>query len=254
MRGFTAFLSKEFVETIRTWRLFALPGIVLFFAVSGPPLAMLTPELLASVAGSQPGVIIAFPEPTYVDAYAQWVKNLSQIVVFAVVIVFGGVVSTEVRAGTAALVLTKPISRTAFVLAKFAASLAFVTAVVVIGALVTWGVTHAVFAEAPLGVLASATGAWLAFGAMLVAIMTLLSVTVRSQAGAAGLGLGVYLVLALATMWGPALRYTPAGLVNAPAEVLMGADIALGWPIATAAAVSVASVTAAVMAFRRAEL
>ena len=176
MSGFTAFLGKELREILRTWRIWVLPGIVLFFAISGPPLAKITPELLGSLmADQQPGVVIQLPDPTYIDAYLQWTKNLSQMVLFAVIIMFGGIISAETKSGTAALVLTKPLSRSAFVLAKFVSQAALVAVPVVAGALATWGITYSVFGEAPLAPLAEATGAWLVFALMFVALMELLS-------------------------------------------------------------------------------
>ncbi|MBN2847747.1 MAG: ABC transporter permease, partial [Coriobacteriia bacterium] len=209
MRGFGAFLIKELREIARTWRIWVLPGIVLFFAISGPPLAKITPELLGSFVAEQPGVVIEFPDPTYVDAYLQWTKNLQQIVLFAVIIMFGGVISAEKRSGTAALALTKPLSRTAFVLAKFVSQTALLAVTVVVGALATWGLTYAVFAEAPLAPLAEATAAWLALGVMILALMVALSAAIDSQAGAAGLGFLGFIALSVATLWKPATEYSP---------------------------------------------
>lgn len=255
MSGLTAFLGKELREILRTWRIWVLPGIVLFFAISGPPLAKITPELLGSLmTDQQPGVVIQLPDPTYVDAYLQWTKNLSQMVLFAVIIMFGGIISAEKKSGTAALVLTKPLSRSAFVLAKFVSQAALVALPVMAGALATWGITYAVFGEAPLLPLAEATGAWLVFALMFVALMELLSAALDSQAGAAGMGFGAYILLSVAGLWGPALDYTPAGLVGAPTNLVMGKTAALGWPLASAVAIAALCVAGAVLVFRRREL
>jgi ABC-2 type transport system permease protein len=254
MRGFRAFLTKELLEILRTWRLWVLPGIVLFFAVSGPILALLTPELLKSVTGSQPGLVIELPDPTWRDAYLQWTKNLAQIVTYALVIILGGLVSSERKGGTAVLVLTKPVTRAAFVLAKFVSQVALLAVTTVLGAAVTWLVTLATFGEAPLGVLASSTGAWLAWGVLLVATMTLASTLVNSLAGAAGLGFAALIALSIATLWGPALEYSPAGLMNAPSALVVGDAVALTFPLLTALGLAVALVLAAVRTFTRAEL
>lgn len=255
MSGLSAFLGKELREILRTWRIWVLPGIVLFFAITGPPLAKITPELLGSLmTDQQPGVVIRLPDPTYVDAYLQWTKNLSQMVLFAVIIMFGGIVSAEKKSGTAALVLTKPLSRSAFVLAKFVSQAALVTVPVAVGALATWGITYAVFGEAPLLPLAEATGAWLVFALMFVALMELLSAAVDSQAGAAGIGFGAYILLSVAGLWSWALDLTPAGLVGAPTSIITGDTVSLGWPIASAFAFVALCVAGAVFVFRRREL
>src|SRR5665811_532992 len=112
MNGFAAFAGKEAREILRTWRIWVLPGILLFFALTGPVLARYTPELVGALAGDQlKGLVM--PTPTYLDAYAQWVKNLSQIALFALIIIYGSIISSERKSGTAVLVLTKPVSRTA---------------------------------------------------------------------------------------------------------------------------------------------
>jgi ABC-2 type transport system permease protein len=254
MPGFGAFLAKGLREIARTWRIWVLPGIVLFFAVSGPPLAKITPELLSSFVADQPGMVIEFPEPTYIDAYLQWTKNLQLIVLFAVIIMFGGVISAEKRSGTAILALTKPLSRASFVLATFVSQAVLLVASVVVGAQVPWGATYAIFAEAPAAPLAAATGVWLLFGVMFLALMVLLSASIDSQAGAAGLGFLGYIALSIGTLWSPAVEYTPAALVGAPTQLVMEEAAALGWPIAATVALTVALVAAAVLIFRRREL
>ncbi|MDP2299305.1 MAG: ABC transporter permease [Coriobacteriia bacterium] len=255
MRGFHAFLAKELREILRTWRIWVLPGIVLFFALSGPPLAKFTPELLGTFVNSeQTGMVIQLPDPTYVDAYLQWTKNLQQLVLFAVIIMFGGIVSAEKRAGTTALVLTKPLSRTAFVLAKYVSQALLVIASVVLGALLTWGLTYAIFAEAPVAPLVEATGAWLALGLMFLALMELFSSAMDSQAGAAGLGFLGFIAIGIATLWAPAVEYSPAGLLGAPTALVIGESVALGWPVGSTLALTALLVATAVLVFRRREL
>ena len=70
MTGFAAFFAKEMLEIRRTWRAWVVPGLLLFFGVTSPIIALVTPSLLASVAGSQPGLVIQLPEPTAADASA----------------------------------------------------------------------------------------------------------------------------------------------------------------------------------------
>ena len=64
--------------------------------------------------------------------------------------------------------------------------------------------------------------AWLAFGVLFLAIMTLLSSLLGSQAGAAGIGLGVFALMSLAGLWEPLAKYSPVGLVVAPMTLATG--------------------------------
>jgi ABC-2 type transport system permease protein len=255
MTGFWAFARKEATEIVRTWRIWVLPGMLLFFALTGPLTARYTPEIIKAVGGEQLSAIAkAIPTPTYLDSYAQWAKNLSQIALFAIIIIYGGLVSSERKSGTAILVLTKPVSRTAFVVAKAVVHSFFLAAIVVVGTLATWGVTAVVFGKAPAGPLWYSASAWLAFGVFFLAILTLLSTLLGSQAGAAGIGLGVFALLSVAGLVEPVVKYSPVGLASAPMALAMGKESAILWPVITSLALACLLVAAAAWAFRTKEL
>ena len=126
------------------------------------------------------------PEPTTVDAYLEFVGDLTQIVLIAVIIACAGMVAGEVRSGTAVLVLTKPLSRQAMVVAKVVSNSVLVAFSTALGATVCWALTNVVFDDSLVAEFARAVGAWLALALLFVALMALLSVALRSQAGAAG--------------------------------------------------------------------
>ena len=253
MSGFAVFAAKEAREIRRTWRLFVLPGILAFFAVTGPLTARYTKEIVGALASDQLGQF-QIPDPTYLDSYAQWVKNLSQIALFALIIIYGGIVSAERRSGTAILVLTKPVSRTAFVIAKATVHSAFLAVVVVIGTLVTWGLTAVIFGTAPGAELWSSALVWLVYGVLFVALMTLLSVLIRSSAGAAGAGLGMFALVSIASIWRPLAEYSPAGLTSLPTSLAAGQDVAVLWPVLTGVLIAAALVWTAATVFRRQDL
>lgn len=182
--SFRAFLAKDLREIVRTWRIWVLPGILLFSAVTGPPTARFTKELLSTISGDMFNPMM--PDPTWVDSYAQWTKNLSQLVAFALIIALGSAISGEKRTGTAIMVLTKPLTRAGFVLSKFVSTVVLLVASTVLMMLVTWGVTLIWFPDAPFGPLLAATAAWLLFALLLVAVVLVASAAVDSGAGAAG--------------------------------------------------------------------
>ncbi|MGE0556536.1 MAG: ABC transporter permease subunit, partial [Gemmatimonadales bacterium] len=151
MSGLAAFLAKERNEIFRTWKIWVIPGMLLFFGITSPLVALVAPKLIGSLAGSQPGVVIQLPDPTGLDGYAQFLKNLSQIVVIAVIIAGAGVVSSERSSGTAILVLTKPLSRAAFVGAKLISFLGLILVPTVVAAIVCVAVSRLVLPPEPVG-------------------------------------------------------------------------------------------------------
>ncbi len=253
MRGFARFAGKEVTEILRTWRIWVLPGVLLFFAVTGPILAKFTPQLIQSLGASQQGISITIPKPTYLDAYTQWIKNLGQIGVFLLIGVSAGIIAGERASGTAALVLTKPVSRGGFVVAKYLVHAGLLVLAIVANTVVTWAVTAAIFGEAPPEPLVSATAVWLVFALVLLAAMVLLSAAFSTLA-AVGAGVGVFAALGILTIWGPAVRNTPVGLIGAPSRILQSQSAQATGPLVAAAVAIPLLVLAAIWVFRRQEL
>ncbi|WP_187270644.1 ABC transporter permease [Lacisediminihabitans profunda] len=254
MNATLVFARKEALEIVRTWRIWVLPAIILFFAITAPVLARFTPEIVGAVAGDQLGGI-SLPPGTYLDAYGQWIKNLSQITLFALIIIYGGIISTETSSGTAILVLTKPMSRGAFVAVKAIIHSVFLAVLTVIGTLATWGLTAAVFGHAPADPVWSSALIWLLLGVFYIALMTFFSVLIPSAVGAAGAGMGAFVLLTIGALWKPLSDHSPAGLAGQAAALAAGKPVPdLLWPVLVSLATAAVLVAAASLLFRQKEL
>ena len=253
MTGFAALLRKELLEQWRTTRLPVVATVFLLVGLSSPLLARFTPEILKAVGGDQFQIVL--PTPTAADAYDQLAKNLGQFGALVAVLLAMGSVATEKERGTAALILTKPASRGAFLLAKLVAigtTLGISTAIAAAGA---WFYTLILFEPLPLGgFVAALVLQWLALVAY-AAITFLGSTLTRSALAAAGLGVAAFIVLGILGIVPAIGRYLPTGL-GAPARALAlgqpGVD-ALGPTVATVVLVA-GLVVLAWLAFRRQEL
>lgn len=254
MTGLGAFLQKELSEIRRTWRLWVIPGMLVFFGVTSPIIAAITPGLVQSMTSAQPGVVIQLPPPTVLDAFGQFIKNLNQFILIAIVITGAGAVSGERSSGTAILALTKPLSRGAFVVAKIISQAALLVVATALGTAACVAVTAVVFSGAMEARLVTAVGLWLLYALLLLVVMTLFSAAFLSRGAAAGAGLGFYFLTLLFSSWGPAARYGFPGLMAAMRAALMGQGMSLGWPVTTAVAAIVVGAVAAVRIFERQEL
>ena len=253
--GFGAFVRKEFLETRRTWRLWVLPGImVVFLGLGTPALTAVTPALLRATEQAQPGVVIKLPEPTSLDSYVGFMGNLDQLALLAIIIAGAAVVASERRAGTIVLVLTKPLSRTAFIIAKAVSQLTLLVAATALGTLVCILVTTAIFDGRHIDAFVASVALWLVLAAMFTTLMLLLSAAMKGQAPAAGAGIGVYVSLFVLTGF-PVIRdHSPAGILAASDALLRGRDVALAWPVTITLALAGAFLYAAVRVFARREL
>jgi len=131
MNSFILFFKKEITELIKTVKGVVLAVVFLLIAITSPIITKLTPEILkwAGIdgAGEEFAALMALiPEPNSMMSYAQFFENFNMMGLLAVIIVFAGIVANEKSRSTAAYILTKNISRTQFILSKFAASVVFV--------------------------------------------------------------------------------------------------------------------------------
>lgn len=254
MNGFVTLVRKECAETRHTWRLWVLPGFLLLQAVSGPVTALFTKQLLASMVS--PEMAQAMPDLTFRDAWAQWAKNLTPMVLLVVMVTSAGLVAGEVQRQTAVLVLTKPVSRRQFVLAKFVAALGFVALSTTAATLVTDLLTTALFRGEPVdhASLWRATGIWLVLAAAMLAATLVASCLLDQPLGAAGVSLAVLLVVSAAGLWGPLARHSIAGLAGITSQLATGGSPAWAWPVATTTVLTVALVWLAAELFVRREV
>jgi ABC-2 type transport system permease protein len=251
--GLAPLLRKELLEQWRTMRLPIVAAVFLLVGFASPLLARFTPEILKAVGGDQFSIVL--PTPTAADAWAQLAKNLGQFGALVAVLLAMGSVATEKERGTAALILTKPAGRDAFLLAKMVAiatTLGISTAIAGAGA---WLYTLILFEPLPVaGFVAAMLLQWLALVAY-AAVTFLGSTLTRSALAAAGLGVAAFIVLGILGIIPAIGPYLPTGLGD-PARAL-----ALGLPGVDALGPAVASIVlvaalfaAAALAFRRQEL
>ena len=256
MTRVSVLLRKELLESWRTMRLPIVAGLFLLVGLSSPLLAKFLPEIIEAAAGGQlPQIPI--PTPVAADAADQLWKNLAQFGAIAAIVISMGAVSTERDRGTAAFVLSKTVSRGAFLGAKVA-SIAFTLAAgVVLAIAVGWVYTAILFEPLPVS-------GWIAFGLLALvglsawAALTFAGSTVTgSTAAAAGIGFVALLVLSIAAAVPTLGRYLPGGLAAPAVALAGGAPVEPGdvlAPVLGTLVVIVVALAIAAWSFRRQEL
>ncbi len=248
-----ASIRKEWMEQARTGRLIALAAVLLFFGLTSPIMAKYIPEIIKMVPGGD-SISTVIPTPTMMDAVAQFVKNVDQFGVLLALILTMGIVAVEKDRGTAAMILTKPLPRPVFLMAKFAGlSLSFLV-VILVASIGAYYYTMVLF-QAP------DFGAWMLMSLLIwvhlevdIALVLLFSTLFRSQAAAAGLGFAAIILFSLIGIVPALARYLPDRLLSWAGSLFTPVS-APAWPaLWVSLAMIVVSLVLAVVSFERQEI
>lgn len=78
MNGFAAFLRKEWVEALRSYRILILGAVFLLLGIMNPLSAKFLPELVNAMMPE--GMTIALAQPQALDSYLQFFKMSPKLV------------------------------------------------------------------------------------------------------------------------------------------------------------------------------
>ncbi len=220
--NFVNVLRKELLELWRTGRLVIVAAVLVLFGLGSPLLAKATPEMLRSIPDMPAGLADLIPDPTLTDAVAQYVKNMSQFGILLAILMSMGVVVQEKERGTAVMMLTHPVPRFTFLLAKFCSlALVFCLSLCLAG-LGCWYYTLLLFEALPWGAFAALNGLMLVVFMVYAALTLLCSTLARTQGASAGLAFaGLLLVAGVGSL--PRLgQFFPGQLFNWGTSLTLG--------------------------------
>lgn len=112
-----AFIKKEIMENARTKKILIMLIVFLVLAIMSPLFAKLTPEILKMMDIDASALNLA--NPTAFDSFVQFFKNIGQMGLIILVIIFSGIMSNEFSKGTLINILTKGVKRNHIILSKF---------------------------------------------------------------------------------------------------------------------------------------
>jgi ABC-2 type transport system permease protein len=250
---FRTLLGKEFREQWRTWKMVIFLIVFLIIGCVSPVLAKYTPVLLRSIP-EMAEFADHIPEPTINDAIAQYIKNAVQFGILLVVLLTMGIVAQEKERGTAAMLFTKPVSRSAVVLAKWLAGITTLTLGLVLGGICCLVYTAILFEPLPVGKFLILSLFLLISLGVYLSITLLASALSRTQAMAAAGAFGGMAVLLVLSAIPRVSDYTPGKLDSWGASLLTGGGKA-AWPaLVVSLALIILAVTVACLHLERQEI
>lgn len=181
MKKFIAFTKKEILEQIRTYKVLIVLCVFFFIGFLSPLTAKLSPEIFKSLESG--GIKITIPTPTFYDAYMQLFKNITQMGLIVLLLIFSGNISNELSKGTLINLLSKGLSRNIIILSKFFSSIILWTIGLVVSVTINWIYTLFLFGSYnSSGVLLSLFCIWI-FGVFILGLIIFSNILIRGNYG-----------------------------------------------------------------------
>lgn len=210
MRALIAFTKKEWMESIRTYKFFILMTIFLLFGFMNPLAAKVMPELLNSFLPE--GMTITLTPPAAIDAWMQFFKNVSQMGFIILVVIYSGMMATELSKGTLINMLTKGLPRRTVVCSKMLASSMIWTLAYLVCVAITYLYTGFFWTMAGISNLfLSLVGLWL-FGILLLSFVLLGGILFKNFYGSLLFTGAAVVILNLINIFPKAVPFNPATL------------------------------------------
>lgn len=200
-------VRKEWMESVKTARFWVVLAVFGVFGMLGPLTARYINEILTSIGGDFGG-IIELPPPVVNDSWIQFFKNMNQLCMLVMVLMYMNMVSGEKRRGSVLLVLSKGVSRTALLSAKLTAAVMVFTIAFVLSLGLHLGYTQVLFGEI------GGSGMWIGlfafwcYGACVLVLTLLMSTLARGTGMAALLSMGGFFVLQLLAIFAKLEAYS----------------------------------------------
>lgn len=215
------------------------------------------PAIMQSLAGPEMASVLAtsIPEPSWQQAYAGWMKNLSQIITLALITINAIGYASLTNNGDIPFMLTKNVQRSHYLsigtLTTWCATLTYA----LIGSTLAWAGIATIFHDAPYLPVLLATFVW-ALELVLINGFQILASTLKPGVGAPLVaGLGIYLLIAIAGVFDKLGNYSPLGLNTLSSQIVAQADqITWAYTVGTSIVVSLTALAGAVYVFNRSEL
>jgi ABC-2 type transport system permease protein len=238
MRNYSIFLKKELFEAFKTYKLLIMGAVFFLLGTMSPLMGRFTPEILKwaiesdpSMAGMDLSALII--EPIAFDSWVQFYGNVGQMGMIVLVIVFSGMLASEMSkgssngAGTLTIMLSKGLSRSAVILSKLTSAVLIWTVSFVLSALTAWGYTIYLFEDSVDSIenlFFAMLCMWL-FGLFLLAV-TVFAATVTSKGYTCMLTVGaIAILLSVVSVIPKVDRYNPVSLSTSSLLLLNGESV-----------------------------
>jgi ABC-type transport system involved in multi-copper enzyme maturation permease subunit len=238
LAGFRALARKDLAEWTRGKRVWVIASVTTVFLGLTAANGAITSWIVANVpdATTQPGPISLDPATNFLAAVA------TQFAVMVAIFASMSLLIAERERGTLSWVASKPVSRGAIWLSKWASA---VLIIAIVGGLIplvaTFGLVAGLYGPAGFGALVLATIGVAASVAFITAVVLAASTIVSNQAAVAAIGFAVFFLPQLLVGLLPidVSAYLPTSILAWAIGLAAGADVGVVTPVVWAVAIIV---------------
>jgi ABC-2 type transport system permease protein len=213
-------LRLEVLRMLRTHRWLLLVGVHVLFGVVGPLTARYIDVLLQQVGGEMTVIV---PDPRPVDGLVQFVSNVSQLGILAIVVVAAGALAFDGHPERAAFLRTRVSRAGELLVAPYVVVTAATVGAYATGTAVAAGLSVALLGPLPAGAVVVGTLLASVYLAFAVAVVAVVASFVRTQIGTVLAALGTLIALPMLATVGVLRPWLPSELVTATLAVIEGA-------------------------------
>lgn len=168
MNQWVGFLKKEWVESVKTYKLLLVVVIFSILGILNPFTAKITPFIMESFMPE--GVALDLPEITALDSWMQFYKNMPQMGLIVFLLLFSTMMSKEFEKGTLVILLTKGLRRSTVITTKFFMALCYWTLAITLAFSITYAYTAFYWNQSQLQHVLFAASCLYVFGILLLAV------------------------------------------------------------------------------------
>jgi ABC-2 type transport system permease protein len=248
-------LWKEWLEQRRSYRLLAAVIVLAIAGILGPLTAKYLPQMLASLADVPEGLEAILPAADISMAVGEYSDNVVQFgALLALLLPMAAVVGEKMQ-GTAALTLSKPVSRFSFLTAKAAALSLTLWLAMLAAAVIGYLYAGLLFAWLDPLAFAAANAMYCVYLIVLLSLSILASTLARSTLTSAGMSFGALITLGILGSLPALSTYSPSALLAWGRALALGLPAEPAWAaLAVSIGLSLAALVGAWLALRRQEL
>lgn len=226
MSATIALFKKEFTEQWRTSKILIVTATFFLLGMTGPVTLKLLPELLKNSTNTQGLQITLTRQMAVTDYLLNFFSQMTLLPVLVLILVAMGTVAGERERGTHVFVLTKPVSRSQFIVTKYLTYLIILAGAITLTAVgaVYYTILLAETGTVQVGPFIMTTLAMFSQMAFILAIVVLCSSLFKSAVAAGGASFVAFVIISSGSGFLPAQvsQYLPFNFLSQGREAFAG--------------------------------